>query len=190
MPATPRYETARERERNALLQTRWEHSTWPNQSITLVGRRCTTAVQQHTISQSIGRKHMVTNQWPPEDARFSPTPPVHGWWLHNHTSLSLSFLLLSLSPSAEECDELSNSPFFHAPTADLATSADDSPQANPRSLTCAWDSRLWSEPMLCIENAVEKQEGGAYFSVPGWISHHLSHIKGSAASWYQMPSNC
>ena len=31
------------------------------------GRRCDTAVQQHTISQSIRHKHMVTNQWPPED---------------------------------------------------------------------------------------------------------------------------
>lgn len=30
--------------KNTLLQTRWEHSTWPNQSITSVGRRCNTAV--------------------------------------------------------------------------------------------------------------------------------------------------
>lgn len=77
-------------EKNALLQTRWEHSTWPNQSITLVGRRCDTAVLQHTISQSIGHKHMATNQWHPEDPReggASPALLVHGWWLHNHASI-------------------------------------------------------------------------------------------------------
>ncbi len=68
-----------DRERNALLQTRWEHSTWPNQSITLVGRRCATAVQQHTISQSIGHKHMVTNQWPPWGRMLLPYPI--GSWL-------------------------------------------------------------------------------------------------------------
>lgn len=64
-PATACYSEMRKK--NALLWTRWEHSTWPNQSITLVGRRCDTAVQQHTISQSIRHKHMVTNQWHPED---------------------------------------------------------------------------------------------------------------------------
>lgn len=72
-------------EKNALLRTRWEHSTWPNQSITLVGRRCDTAVQQHTISQSIRHKHMVTNQWHPEDP--------WGWLLHH--SLPGSWLMTS-----------------------------------------------------------------------------------------------
>ncbi len=75
LPNTRRWD----RERNALLQTRWEHSTWPNQSITLVGRRCATAVQQHTISQSIGHKHMVTNQWPPWGRMLLPYPT--GSWL-------------------------------------------------------------------------------------------------------------
>lgn len=74
-------------QKTTLLQTRWEHSTWPNQSITSVGRRCSTAVEQHTISQSIGHKHMVTNQWHPEDlGGFSRALLVHAWWLHNHTS--------------------------------------------------------------------------------------------------------
>lgn len=88
-------------EKNALLRTRWEHSTWPNQSITAVGRRCDTAVQQHTISQSIRHKHMVTNQWHPEDpwgGCFSTAWLVHGWWLHNHTSIL----------SKEKGDELPN----------------------------------------------------------------------------------
>lgn len=74
-------------QKTTLLQTRWEHSTWPNQSITSVGRRCSTAVEQHTISQSIGHKHMVTNQWHPEDlGGLSRALLVHAWWLHNHTS--------------------------------------------------------------------------------------------------------
>ncbi len=108
------------------------------------------------------------------------------------THPSLSFSSSRSAPSAEECDELSNNPFFHAPTADLATSADDSPRANPRSLTCACETVrvVVRADAVASRTRVEKQEGWGVLLCPRMISHHLSHIKGSAAGWYQMPSNC
>lgn len=121
----------KERKRNALRQTRWEHSTWPNQSITLVGRRCDTAVQQHTISQSIGHKHMVTNQWHPEGSRererLAPSLPVHAWWLHNHTSIhptlphSLAILSSSRFPQSRVMSYLITFSTLHAGQCDGAS---------------------------------------------------------------------
>ncbi len=189
MPATPRYKTVRQREKCITAdQMGTFHMTKPINHLGGTQVRHSRAATHHfTVyrPQTHGHQSMA-----PLRTNASPLP--HRFMADDFiiTHPSLSFSSSRSAPSAEECDELSNNPFFHAPTADLATSADDSPRANPRSLTCAWDSRLWSEPMLCIENAVEKQESGAYFYVPGWISHHLSHIKGSAAGWYQMPSNC
>lgn len=43
-PRTHTHSTTTTTKKITLLQTRWEHSTWPNQSITSVGRRCNTAV--------------------------------------------------------------------------------------------------------------------------------------------------
>ncbi|KAK9972026.1 hypothetical protein ABG768_025360, partial [Culter alburnus] len=84
----------------------------------------------------------ATNTWSPINGplRMRASPLPH-WFMADdfiitHPSRSLSSSSRS-PPSAEECDELSNNPFFHAPTADLATLDDDSLQANPRRLTCA-----------------------------------------------------
>ncbi len=167
MPATPQYETVRQREKCITAdQMGTFHMTKPINHLGGTQVRHSRAATHHfTVyrPQTHGHQSMA-----PLRTNASPLPYRFMADDFIITHPSLSFSSSRSAPSAEECDELSNNPFFHAPTADLATSADDSPRANPRSLTCAWDSRLWSEPMLCIENAVEKQEGGAYFYVPGW----------------------
>lgn len=137
-------------EKNALLWTSWEHSTWPNQSITLVGRRCVAAVQQHTISQSIRHKHMVTNQWRPEDpweGCFSAVSMVHGWWLHNHT-----FIL-----SKEKGDELPNNIPHHVNAHTVIDAASVGTAA--RSPRCIAHSRVRSSPTY--SDHLRRGRGGA-----------------------------
>lgn len=49
------------------LGSRWWHSTWPNWSISMLGRRCSTGGQRHTIYFTIYRAQTHGHQsWHPE----------------------------------------------------------------------------------------------------------------------------
>lgn len=136
----------------------------------------------------------ATNTWSPINGplRMRASPLPH-WFMADdfiitHPSPSLSSSSRS-PPSAEECDdELSNNPFFNATI---------SPRwmMTPLKLTYA-DSRVCEKVSRArsrcraLRMRWKNRRAGHSGHVPGWISHHLSHIKGTTAGWYQMPSNC
>lgn len=69
------------------LGSRWWHSTWPNWSISMLGRRCSTGGQHHTIYFTIygaqTHGHQIVAPW---GSACSSVPLCQGWWHQNFPS--------------------------------------------------------------------------------------------------------
>lgn len=181
MPATPQYESERERKRQREMHYCRPDGNIPHDQTNQSPWWDAGAPQP--CSNTPFHSLSATNTWSPINGPLrtgaSPQP---------HRFMADDFIITHPSPSSSSrrwsvMSYLITLSSTHQPQITPRRPV-ASPRANPRRLMC-----------MCVcgdgaENVVEKQEGGTLFYVPGWISHHLSHIKGTAAGWYQMPSNC